>query len=92
MPRGRGSNTGRPLVPVAGFAAAVSAVRAAARAAGPGVRGVVSFRIVDEGHDRVINVAADDQGRVVFLDGRVGGLAALPANPEVVRFVLTAGD
>jgi hypothetical protein len=78
---------GRPLEEAGGFAAVVAAVRAA----GPGARGVVSFRAAGDPHDHMVNVAVDDQGRVVFLDGQAGGLAELPADPAAVRFVLTAG-
>ena len=78
---------GRPLAVVAGFGAVVAAVRAA----GPGARGVVSFRSAADPHDHMVNVAADDAGRVMFLDGQAGELAELPARPAMVRFVLTGG-
>jgi len=70
---------GRPLAVVAGFAAVVEAVRAA----GPGARGVVSFRSVADPHDHMVNVAADEAGRVLFLDGQAGRLAELPARPAM---------
>jgi len=78
---------GRPLVAVDGFAAVASAVKAA----GPGARGVVSFRAMGDAPDHMVNVVADGQGRVAFLDGQAGGLAALPKAPALVRLVLTAG-
>jgi len=39
----------------------------------------------------MVNVAADEAGRVLFLDGQAGRLAELPARPAMVRFVLTGG-
>ena len=68
---------GRPLVRMADYRAVVAAVRAA----GPGARGMVSVRAVDEVDDHVISVVRDERGRVVFLDGQAGRLAVLPAAP-----------
>ena len=82
-----GAVAGRALEVVAGFGAVVSAVRAA----GPGARGVVSFTEFEGVDERVVEVGADGRGRVVFWDGRAGGLAVLPASPVMVRFALTAG-
>lgn len=50
----------------------------------------MSFRAAGDPHDHMINVAVDDWERVAFLDGQAGGLAVLPADPAMVRFVLTA--
>src|SRR5260370_6696847 len=39
----------------------------------------------------MVNVAADDAGRVLFLDGQAGKLAQLRARLAMVGFVLTGG-
>ena len=78
---------GRPLAVVDGYAGVAGAVRAA----GPGARGIVLVRAPGLEHDHAVSVV-HDEGRVVFLDGQAGRLAVLPADPVMVRLVLTAAD
>ena len=78
---------GRSLAVMDGYAGVAGAVRAA----GPGARGIVLVRGRGLEHDHAVSVV-HDEGRVVFLDGQAGRLAVLPADPAMVRLVLTAAD
>ena len=81
-----GGFAGRPLEVAEGFAA----VEARLREAGPGARGAVSFLAEGERDARVVSVVMGERDRV-FWDEQAGGLGGLPAAPQVVKFVLTAG-
>ncbi len=80
-------HAGRPLSAMQGHGDVADAVRAA----GPGARGIVLVRARGQDHDHAVSVV-HDEGRVVLVDGQARQLAVLPADPAMVRLVLTAID
>ncbi|OZV76605.1 hypothetical protein CA850_26380, partial [Micromonospora echinospora] len=76
---------GRPLVEVADYEAVVEVMAGAE----PGARGVLVTTGVGDEVSHAVNVVRTYDGRVVFLDGQLGGLARGPVEPGRLRFVAT---